>query len=148
MEYLVFFWKFGLLSDLCYATIKMHLYNSYAHAHHVHLSKAKKRLHEMYLSFSFLLRIRKKNETFAQRLFYAQQSYRFILNHTESWYKVIPELKKVLRRSGSKSLLSFRSWVFYANGIYSTNCRVLQTQCFWTMGNHNTMLQSLKQKYW
>ena len=118
MEYLVFFWKFALLLDLCYATIKMHLYNSYAHAHHVHLSKAKKRLHEMYLSFSFLLRIRKKNETFAQRLFYAQQSYRFILNHTESWYKVIPELKKVLRRSGSKSLLSFRSWVFFMQTVY------------------------------
>ena len=44
------------------------------------------------------------------------------------------ELKKVLRCSGSKSWWSFRSWVFYTNSVYSTNCRVTWTKCFWSMG--------------
>ena len=37
------------------------------------------------------------------------------------------ELKKVLRRSGSKSWWSSCSWVFYTNDLYSTNCKVIQT---------------------
>ena len=86
MEYPVFFWKFALLLDLCYATIKMHLYNSYAHAHHVHLSKARKRLHEMYLSFSFLLRIRKKKRNLCPATFLCSA---IIQIHSESYRVMI-----------------------------------------------------------
>ena len=36
---------------------------------------------------------------------------------------------------------------FHKNGIYSTNCRVIWTQCFWPMGHHNTVLLALEGKY-
>ena len=34
----------------------------------------------------------------------------------------------------------------YTKGIYSTSCRVLQAQCFWTKEHHITMLQPLEEK--
>ena len=68
--------------------------------------------------------------------------------HNTACYTVHQSWKKCWGVPGAKVWDLPVPEIFYTSGLHSTNCMVIRTKGFWTMGCHNTMLHALNGKYW